>query len=278
VASLLRRVRRARAAPVPPPTLALVALDAVTLPDGWQLQVVVQTESTNVDLREAARAGTVRPGHVLIAIHQRAGRGRLDRRWESEAGTGLTFSVLVDPSPVPVALWGWLPLLAGLAVAEGAGAAAGVPLRVKWPNDVQSPDGRKVAGILSERVDTAQGPRAVVGIGLNVSSTPEQLPVPTAGSLAMAGGTVHDPGAILGALLAALAARLAAWRAAGGDAAAAGLLEDYAAASVTLGADVTVTLPGGDALPGTALRIAPDGSLVLRTVNGERTVSAGDVG
>lgn len=255
-----------------------MALDAVTLPVGWQLQVVVETDSTNLDLRQAAAAGTVTPGHVLIAIAQRAGRGRLDRRWESEPGTGLTFSVLVDPSPVPVAHWGWLPLLAGLAVAEGAGRAAGVPLRVKWPNDVQSADGRKVAGILSERVDTAAGPRAVVGIGLNVSSTPAQLPVPTAGSLAMAGGAVDDPGAVLGAVLARLDARLAAWRAARGNAAASGLLEAYTTASVTVGADVTVTLPGGEAVAGHALRVDQDGSLVLRTAGGERIVSAGDVG
>jgi BirA family biotin operon repressor/biotin-[acetyl-CoA-carboxylase] ligase len=255
-----------------------VALDAVTLPPGWRLQVLVETDSTNSDLREAAAAGTAKPGQVLIAIAQRAGRGRLDRRWESEPGTGLTFSVLLDPSSVAVALWGWLPLLAGLAVAEGAGGAAGVPLRVKWPNDVQSADGRKVAGILSERVDTAEGPRAVVGVGLNVSSTPAQLPVPTAGSLAMAGGRVADPGAILGAVLARLDARLADWRAAAGDAAAAGLLDAYTAASVTVGADVTVTLPGGEAVTGRAVRIDRDGSLVLRTAGGERTISAGDVG
>jgi BirA family transcriptional regulator, biotin operon repressor / biotin---[acetyl-CoA-carboxylase] ligase len=255
-----------------------VALDAVTLPDGWQLQVVVETDSTNVDLREAARAGTARPGQVLIAIHQRAGRGRLDRRWESEPGTGLTFSVLVDPGPVGLAWWGWLPLLSGLAVAEGARAATDVALLVKWPNDVQSVDGRKVAGILCERVDTAEGPRAVVGVGLNVSSTADQLPVPTAGSLAMAGGSVDDPGAILGAVLARLNARLAAWRAAGGDAAAAGVLDAYAAISVTLGADVTVTLPGGEAVAGQAVRIDRDGSLVLRAADGERTISAGDVG
>ncbi|HEY3604839.1 MAG TPA: biotin--[acetyl-CoA-carboxylase] ligase [Sporichthyaceae bacterium] len=254
-----------------------MALDAVSLPDGWQLQVVVETGSTNADLREAARVGTAQPGHVLVAIHQRAGRGRLDRRWESEPGTGLTFSVLVDPGVAP-ALWGWVPLLAGLAVAEGARAATDVALRVKWPNDVQSLDGRKVAGILSERVDTAAGPRAVVGIGLNVSSTADQLPVPTAGSLAMAGGRVDDPGAILGAVLTRLDARLAAWRAADGDAATAGLLDAYAAASATLGADVTVTLPGGDLLAGNALRVDPDGALVLRTVDGERRVAAGDVG
>jgi BirA family biotin operon repressor/biotin-[acetyl-CoA-carboxylase] ligase len=255
-----------------------VALDAVSLPDGWQLQVVVETGSTNADLREAARAGTAKAGQVLVAIHQRAGRGRLDRRWESEPGTGLTFSVLVDPSPVAPALWGWLPLLAGLAVAEGARAATDVALRVKWPNDVQSVDGRKVAGILSERVDTSDGPRAVIGVGLNVSSTADQLPVPTAGSLAMAGGRVDDPGAILGSVLTRLDARLAAWRAADGDALAAGLLDAYAAASVTLGADVTVTLPGGDLLAGNALRVDPDGSLVLRTIDGECNVAAGDVG
>jgi BirA family biotin operon repressor/biotin-[acetyl-CoA-carboxylase] ligase len=255
-----------------------VALDAVSLPTGWQLQVVDETDSTNADLREAAKSGGARPGQVLVARYQRAGRGRLDRRWESPADTGLTFSVLLDPTPVAPALWGWLPLLAGLAVAEGARAATGVALRVKWPNDVQSTDRRKVAGILSERVDTAAGPLAVVGIGLNVSSTAEQLPVPTAGSLAMAGGKVDEPAAILSAILTRLDTRLSVWRAAAGDAAAAGLLDAYAAASVTLGADVTVTLPDGDVVVGNALRIDPDGSLVLRTVDGERSIAAGDVG
>jgi BirA family biotin operon repressor/biotin-[acetyl-CoA-carboxylase] ligase len=255
-----------------------VALDAVTLPDGWQLQVVVETDSTNADLREAAKAGTARPGHVLVAISQRAGRGRLDRRWECEPGTGLTFSVLVEAGPVAPVLWGWLPLLSGLAVAEGARAATDVALRVKWPNDVQSVDGRKVAGILSERVDTPDGPRAVIGIGLNVSSTAAQLPVPNAGSLAMAGGRVDDPGGILAAVLARLDARLTAWRRANGDAAAAGLLDAYAASSVTLGTDVAVTLPGGEVVEGNALRIDPGGGLVLRTVDGERLIAAGDVG
>jgi BirA family biotin operon repressor/biotin-[acetyl-CoA-carboxylase] ligase len=253
-----------------------VALDAVSLPDGWQLQVVVETDSTNADLREAAKTGTAQPGSVLVAISQRAGRGRLNRRWESAPGTGLTFSVLVDPAPVAPALWGWLPLLAGLAVAEGARAATEVALRVKWPNDVQSVDGRKVAGILSERVGTPEGPRAVIGIGLNVTAAPEQIP--HAGSLAMAGGSVDDPGVILGSVLARLDARLTAWRRANGDAAAAGLLDAYAAASVTLGADVTVTLPGGELVAGSALRVDPDGSLVLRTVDGERAIAAGDVG
>jgi BirA family biotin operon repressor/biotin-[acetyl-CoA-carboxylase] ligase len=243
----------------------------------WHVEVVVETDSTNTDLRKAASEGTAGPGHVLVAEHQRAGRGRLGRRWESAPGAGLTFSALLDPSAAPLARWGWLPLLTGLAVAEAVEAAAGVPLKVKWPNDVLSTGGLKIAGVLCERVDTAGGPRAIVGVGLNVAAGPDQLPVPTAGSLAMAGASTTDRPVLLAAVLDRLAERLAEWLEHAGDAAAAGLLDAYAARSATLGSQVAVTAPGGEEILGEATHIDSTGALVLRTVDGPRTVAAGDV-
>lgn len=249
---------------------------AAALPPGRGLTVLAETGSTNADLRAAATAGDAKPGHVIVADHQASGRGRLDRTWDSPAGAGLLFSVLVDPGEVTLARWGWLPLLAGLAVAEGVRAAAGVDLRVKWPNDVLH-DGRKVAGVLCERVDVATDKLAIVGIGLNVSTASDQLPVPHATSLALTGANNLDRPSLLGAILERLDARIAAWRAADGDAAEAGLADLYLAVSATLGRDVSVEVPGGATVAGHALRVDTSGALVLRTVDGERTISAGDL-
>lgn len=249
---------------------------AAALPPGRGLTFLAQTGSTNADLRAAATAGDATPGHVVVADHQGSGRGRLDRTWESPAGAGLLFSALVDPGDVAMDRWGWLPLLAGLAVAEGARAAAGVDLRVKWPNDVLH-DGRKVAGVLCERVDVAEAKLAIVGIGLNVSTAADQLPVSHATSLALAGANNLDRPSLLAAILERLDARIGAWRAADGDAAEAGLADLYLAASATLGRDVSVEVPGGETVAGHALRVDTSGALVLRTVDGERTISAGDL-
>jgi BirA family biotin operon repressor/biotin-[acetyl-CoA-carboxylase] ligase len=257
-------------------------LDAATISaalpsSAWHVDVVVETDSTNADLRNAASQGTATVGQVLVAEHQRAGRGRLGRRWESAPGAGLTFSALVSPTQAPLDRWGWLPLLTGLAVAEAVEAVAGVPLKVKWPNDVLSAGGLKIAGVLCERVDVAAGPLAVVGIGLNVTAGPDQLPVPAAASLAMLGATTTDRPTLLGAILDRLATRLADWLKHGGDAAAAGLLDAYAARSATLGRQVVVAAPGGAEIAGEATHVDLTGALVLRTVDGARTVAAGDV-
>lgn len=249
---------------------------AAALPAGRGLTALAQTGSTNADLRAAAAAGDAKPGHVVVADHQSSGRGRSGRSWESPAGAGLLFSVLVDPGEVALDRWGWLPLLAGLAVAEGTRAAAGVDLRVKWPNDVLH-DGRKVAGVLCERVDVGAARLAIVGIGLNVSTPVHQLPVPHATSLALAGANNLDRPSLLAAILDRLDARIGAWRAAAGDAAEAGLADLYLAVSATLGRDVSVEVPGGETVAGHALRVDTFGALVLRTVDGERAISAGDL-
>ncbi|MGW6860641.1 biotin--[acetyl-CoA-carboxylase] ligase [Streptomyces xanthophaeus] len=261
------------------PPLNAAALQRAVVAEGglWtSLEVVDSTGSTNSDL--AARAASLPEGAVLVAEEQTAGRGRLDRSWVAPARSGLFFSVLLKPGPaVPPEQWGWLTLLAGVATATGLSRAAGVDTALKWPNDLLvTVDGeeRKTGGILAERV--AAG--VVIGIGLNVTLTEDELPVPAAGSLALAKATVTDRDPLLRAVLRSLEQWYGNWRAAGGDPAASGLQETYAAGCATLGRHVRAELPGGRTLTGTAEAVDTDGRLVIRTAEGQHeAVGAGDV-
>ena len=96
-------------------------------------------------------------GSVVVAEHQTAGRGRLERRWEAPPGTALLVSFVLEPSPV-------LSLAAGVAAAE----ACGPDVRLKWPNDLLLRD-RKLGGILVE----ATPAKAICGVGINLSSAPD---------------------------------------------------------------------------------------------------------
>ncbi|MFC9586059.1 biotin--[acetyl-CoA-carboxylase] ligase [Streptomyces yangpuensis] len=261
-----------------PPLNAAALRRALVTGDGlWtSVEVVASTGSTNTDL--ATRAAELPEGAVLVAEEQSAGRGRLDRSWVAPARSGLFFSVLFKPGDaVPQEQWGWLTLLAGVATATGLSRAAGVDTALKWPNDLLvSVEGeeRKAGGILAER--TADG--IVVGIGLNVTLTEEELPVPAAGSLLLAKATVTDREPLLKAVLRSLEEWYGNWRAAGGDPAASGLQETYAAGCATLGRHVRAELPGGRTLTGTAEAVDTDGRLVIRTAEGaHEAVGAGDV-
>ena len=269
----------------PPGQSARPALDAARLRDldpdvapGLHVEVLEETESTNAVVAERARSGEPE-GLVVAAELQTAGRGRLDRSWEAPARSALTFSVLLRPT-VPAASWPWLPLLTGYAVAKAL-RADGYEASVKWPNDVllgSGPEERKVAGILVERVETGSGPAAVVGIGLNVDMTADELPVPFATSLALAhAGDAPDRSDLLVLVLQTLWEAYVAWQS-GGAAAASHLAESYAASCATVGRDVAVSLPGRASLTGRAVEIDVSGRLVVSSGGGERTaVGAGDV-
>ncbi|TQJ09475.1 BirA family biotin operon repressor/biotin-[acetyl-CoA-carboxylase] ligase [Lapillicoccus jejuensis] len=227
--------------------------------------------STNRRALELAR-----PGLVVLADHQSAGRGRLDRGWESPVGASLLLSATV---PVPATGTGWLPLLAGLAVARAVREVAGVRAVLKWPNDVLLPadEDRKVCGVLCE-LGSAPGraPVVVVGIGVNLTQGSDALPVPTATSLALAGAGSVDPTALAGAVLRHLAVAVDAL-VAGGDAAAAARAS-YRGACDTLGREVRLQRTGAPDVVGTAVDLDDDGRLVLETAAGERGAwAAGDV-
>ncbi|MEP6814492.1 MAG: biotin--[acetyl-CoA-carboxylase] ligase, partial [Marmoricola sp.] len=237
---------------------------------GWRLEHLTATGSTNAVAAGLVASGA-EPGLVVVTDHQTAGRGRLDRAWETPAGVALTFSAVVDPG-VPDARWPWLPLLAGLAVAAAVRRATGVEATLKWPNDVLVAE-RKLAGILVERVLANDRPVAVVGVGVNVHQT--ELPVEGATSLALAGPAV-DRADLLEAILERLAAELADWRAAGGDPVR--LLPAYTRACSTIGHQVTVHLPGDRTRTGRAESVDALGRLVVLDEAGVREeVAAGDV-
>ncbi|MGW2698354.1 biotin--[acetyl-CoA-carboxylase] ligase [Streptomyces sp. NPDC001296] len=263
------------------PPLNAVALRRALVREGglWSgVEVVQRTGSTNTDLVALTTAGRAAEGAVLVAEEQNAGRGRLDRTWSAPARSGLFFSVLLRPVGVPAARWGWLPLLAGVAVATGLARAAAVDTALKWPNDLMVTVGdeeRKAGGILAER---AGEDGVVVGIGINVTLRENELPVPTAGSLALAGARATDRDPLLRAVLRSLEDWYERWRAAEGDPAACGLQETYAAGSATLGRLVRAELPGDRSITGEAVAIDSDGRLVLATRDGvQEPVGAGDI-
>lgn len=249
---------------------SLLDVDALLLAfpaTGWRaVRVVESTASTNADVAELARSGEWH-GLVELTGWQRAGRGRFDRVWETPPETCLAASVLVRPR-ASLAAWGWLSIAVGLAVRDGLRAASGLDVTLKWPNDVLL-DGRKVCGILSEAVESEVGRAAVLGMGINVAFGVDQLPVPTATSLRIAGSTVGGTEVAL-AVLSALHGWYARWDA--GES----LVGPYRDACDTLGRQVRVNLPG-EVVLGRAVDVDADGSLVVRTPSGDRVFAAGDV-
>ncbi len=245
---------------------------------GWRrLDVVEHTGSTNADLLARAASGTDIAGAVLIAEHQSAGRGRHGRGWSAAPRAQITMSVGVSVVDVPAAGWGWLPLAAGVAIVDTVAPlleASGVRAGLKWPNDVLAgpPDSPgKLAGILAE----VAKPVVVVGLGLNVTQSPEEVDGPGATSLLDLGVTAPDRDQLVRELLRELGGRIVAWRAArGADWA---LAADYRAHSLTMGTRVRVQLPGDKELVGTATGIDDQGRLCLETGAETVVVSAGDV-
>jgi BirA family biotin operon repressor/biotin-[acetyl-CoA-carboxylase] ligase len=240
-------------------------LDPDRLPAG--VEILATSPSTNAALAERARDGAP-DGAVVVAEHQTAGRGRLDRTWETPPRAALTFSVLLRPN-LPAARWPWIPLLTGYAV-QAALADRLPDIALKWPNDVLVEE-RKLGGILVERIETPTGPAAVVGVGINVSQTLDELPVALATSLGLELPQAPDRTEVLAQLLGSIDGLLP-------------LLDDvtalraaYADACSTLGKEVRCELPAGRTLEGRAVDIDAEGRLVVAGPDGEVAVGAGDV-
>lgn len=248
---------------------------------------VAETGSTNSDAMALARNGSGE-GVVVVADHQRAGRGRQGRAWVAPPGSSLLVSVLLRP---PSAIAGVVAMAAGLAMADAVDDVTGaaVATGLKWPNDLVVDD-RKLAGILAEADwpagSTASGgwrePRpterlaVVVGVGINVN-WPDDLPedlADTAVALNHLVGREIDRADLLAAYLRRLEAVYARLLA---DGSAVELLDAWRARSATLGRQVRVDLGDGD-VEGTAVDVTDEGHLVVETPDGSRrTFAVGDV-
>lgn len=236
----------------------------------WRdVNVVESTGSTNVDAAARARAGEPE-GWVLVAGEQTAGRGRLDRTWASPGGSSVAISMLLEPKP-EFLRWGWLSLLTGMAVTAALEeiAPAGATVQLKWPNDVLI-DGGKVCGILSERVEHPSGAKAVVGVGLNLVMRREELPVPTATSLSLAGFPV-DRERIVGGILRHMERYYALWQRTGS------LEEEYRTRCTSVGAELSISIAPDVMLRGRGHGVDEFGRLQVATASGVQTFAVGDV-
>jgi len=256
---------------------------------GAQFEVLASVDSTMDRLAELARDGAPE-GTVVLADYQRTGRGRPQRRWLAPPGAALMLSILFRPAEagLPPARHGELSMAVGLAALDALGSRmpAGIVPALKWPNDVLAGD-RKLAGLLAEadwpaRADgtaAAAGPATViVGLGLNVHQSPEQLPE---GAISLAAlhterdlapkPALLDRSLLAAELLAALGRHHASL------CSGTSLREAWAAKLHTLGREVCV-YRGKETIRGMAESVAEDGALIIRLPDGGlETLHAGDV-
>lgn len=238
--------------------------------------------STNDVARAAAESGAP-SGTVVVAGEQTAGRGRLSRVWFSPPGQGLWTTLLVRPGAGRPGLMTWLTPLAGVAAALAIRRLCGVPVTLKWPNDLVV-EGRKLGGILAEsRMEPHGGVcrYAFIGLGLNVSQSAADFPPELGGratSLTLEGAKGGGGGLDRAVLLACILNRLEEEYLALMNRGSEGLLCCYRMLCSTLGQTVTAHL-GERTLEGLATGIAPDGSLLLLLTSSGQEIAlpAGEV-
>lgn len=239
------------------------------------LDLLDEVGSTNAELVSRARIVALPDFTVVATTNQTAGRGRLDRAWVAPPGRTVAVSVLLAPGALPAERLGWMPLLAGLAMTRAV--ASLVPdhrVALKWPNDVQVA-GLKVSGILAELLPTPGA--LVIGAGLNLTMTADELPTDTSTSLTLLGAPEADiVDRALAAYLGALRELYDGFRGAAYDPEVS-LRQAVTSACGTLGREVRVQLPGAKDLVGRATGLDELGRLLVSDDGRILPVAAGDV-
>jgi BirA family transcriptional regulator, biotin operon repressor / biotin---[acetyl-CoA-carboxylase] ligase len=241
-----------------------------------KVEFLAEVDSTNSEAERRLAVGQEAP-FAVFARTQKAGRGRLGRKWHS-APTGnlylsLAFRPFIPPDRLkPFTLW------MGLALCAHVEKTLGLKLGLKWPNDLQSPDGRKVAGMLTEaRLDADSVRELVFGVGLNLTGAPKDFPAElrtTAGSLEAALGSPLDLNREAAGVIAAL---FRAWEQFEEGTWSRSFRKLWSHHDVLAGKSVRVGLRG-DPIAGVVDGIDDEGSLILRTGGGRRAiVSSGEV-
>ena len=241
------------------PVLLDASLISQSVASYWRVKVLDEIASTQVELA----AGSPRHGDLLTAEYQSAGRGRLDRTFITTRSTALTFSFFIKPVRAR-SEWGFLSLLTGSAVAQTINELTQSDLySTKWPNDILVGD-KKIAGLLSE----VHGDGVIIGIGINVTTSCDELPVPTASSIFLESHQMIDRNDLLTSFLNRFSKDLADWEVGAYP------LDRYRATSSTLGRPIIALHPDGSELSGRAVDISPTGSLLLDS--GEM-ITVGDI-
>jgi BirA family transcriptional regulator, biotin operon repressor / biotin---[acetyl-CoA-carboxylase] ligase len=237
------------------------------------LLAVPETGSTNQDLLSQAQSKNHPEFFTLITEFQTAGRGRLDRKWQAAPGSSVMASVLLRPSFKDQSGIGWLSLMMAEAI-RTALADLGVDSKIKWPNDVLV-NGLKISGVLAEANTDLSA--LVVGFGININQSAEDLPSSSATSLLLSGASSLDRDDLLANTLSHFKSLYLELVEADGNAVASGLRERITKASSTLGELVEVSFPDGTSAVGEAINIDESGRLQVKTSGKTLTVSAGDV-
>jgi BirA family biotin operon repressor/biotin-[acetyl-CoA-carboxylase] ligase len=245
-------------------------IDGPALPPPFRLVAYEMIGSTNEEAKRLAHEGAPE-GLVICAEQQTAGRGRRGRQWASPPGN-LYSSTLLRPQ-CRAAAAAQLGFVAALGVYDAiAGLAPKIGLRCKWPNDLLA-NGKKVSGILLE-TEMASGDRpdfVIVGIGVNLASSPRDTPYP-ATSLGAEGAPGITPRAMLAALIRHFSGWLATWGAEGFTP----IRTAWLARAGGLGEAIIVRLEH-DTLDGRFLDLDDDGALLLGIAGGRRRIAAGEV-
>lgn len=238
---------------------------------GFSVEVVAEIDSTNSELMRRARAGQCAPT-LLVAETQSAGRGRVARAWQSQAGRSLTFSIGITLAPRD---WSGLSLAVGVALADALDPDRERGIALKWPNDLWWQE-RKLAGILVETVTVpgadAGRRHAVIGIGINIGKPPPgALSTPPAWLREIEPGI--DAAQILGRIAAPLLAALDTFETIGF----APFHARFDARDALRGRPVTAAGGNDEPLVGTALGVAENGALLVHSAAGMQALSGSEV-
>jgi BirA family biotin operon repressor/biotin-[acetyl-CoA-carboxylase] ligase len=244
---------------VKPELLSADAIAGALASSYWRVSVVDEIDSTQNYLRTS----NPKSGDVITAEYQSAGRGRLDRKFDAEKSSALLFSFYLEPK-VKVEIFGYLTLLIGASVTSTINKITKTNnFKCKWPNDILFGD-LKVAGLLAEKTESG----VIVGVGINISTEKNELPVSHATSVFLATNALINRNTLLAQILNNLEQDLLSWQ--GGK----DLTSKYRELSATIGKQVRVEMPDGSQIEGAAVDIDETGS--LRLDNGEQ-ITVGDV-
>jgi BirA family biotin operon repressor/biotin-[acetyl-CoA-carboxylase] ligase len=224
----------------------------------WRVKIADEIPSTQSELKKLNPINW----DLLAAEFQSAGRGRLDRTFEAAKSASLLFSFYIEPKRNKND-WGFIPLIAGASTASVINKLSkSDKYSCKWPNDILAED-KKIAGLLAETF----GQGVIIGIGINVTLSGDDLPTPFASSILIQSGITLDRNFLLAEICNEFRERFEEWDS-GAD-----LTSYYSNLSATLNKKVRVIQPSGE-LSGVAAKISASGSLILDS--GEE-VTVGDL-